>query len=173
MQINNHCVFRGKKKWKPFLLPVSCSDLSKSCTWALVLHKIAALQIKATGANKGHSLIVLLRPVMSVFFEHTHTLVSLYEWCFRFAHFDQFLSLWNSKGYLNLSLTGFTIFVRTFWKKLAFTTVPVNLREILIWSQISGFLCVPGNQYRSTSSHSISLLNGDMILTKSSPRHVT
>lgn len=118
MQINNHCVFRGKKKWKPFLLPVSCSDLSKSRTWALVLHKIAALRIKATGANKGRSLIVLL-PV-SVFFEHMHTLVSLYEWgfrCFRFAHFDRFPSLWNSKGYLNLSLTGFTIFERTFWKK--------------------------------------------------------
>lgn len=115
MQINNHCVFRGKKKWKPFLLPVSCSDLSKSCTWALVLHKIAALQIKATGANKGHSLIVLLRPVMSVFFLNT----------------------------------------RTLW--FHFMNDALDVLDLLIL----------------TNSWAISLLNGDMILTKSSPRHLT
>lgn len=54
-------------------MPVSCSDLSKSHMWALVLHKTAVLQIKATGASKGQLLIVLVRPVMSVFL-NTHML---------------------------------------------------------------------------------------------------
>lgn len=165
------------------MLPVSCSDLSKSRTWALVLHKIAALQIKATGANKGQSVIVLLRPAfllsatVLLFWTHAHFGFTLWMMlCFGFAHYDRFPSLWNSKGYLNLSLKGFTIFVRTFRKNglhnCSYTCKPAWTPNLIIhfWFPLCDRW---GDQYRSTSSHSISLLNGDMILTKSSPRHVT
>lgn len=59
------CINIYPKKADLVELPISC-----------VVHKTAVLQIKATGASKGHLLIVLVRPVMSVFLNtHTHTQV--------------------------------------------------------------------------------------------------